>query len=429
MGLKDMITMIIVDDDELERASLKSYIDWAFIGVKVIGEASNGSLGLNRFLELHPDIVLCDVMMPSMGGLEMAEKILQINSFAEIIFLSSFCDFEFAQKAISLKAFAYVTKPVIEDELLKIVKHAADRIIENVIEKETYRKLKSNYKVSLALARQEIVNQMLLGIHDCREEANKLGLGWVCGESGNLCLLLSFYNKEENLVAEDIQLLNQKLLQLYMQSISICLNPGMIATLFSVAQKISDETVTTAKKILADFFNERRLTDIKITAEYENDKNIKTSNLYSKIMERHSGSTPYSSTLLNSKRNNKEQIIKEIEKVIDENYSKPLTVETIAKMIHFTPNYIGLIFKNEKKISINHYIMDVRLQRSKELLANENIRVNDIALQCGYENITYFHTTFKKELGITPNEYRQRILLKCGPNNVWQPMEGMIKYE
>lgn len=409
MGLKDMITMIIVDDDELERESLKSYIDWTFIGVKIIGEASNGSLGLSKFLELHPDIVLSDIMMPSMDGLEMAEKILQINPSAEIIFLTSFSDFEFAKRAISLKAFAYVTKPVIEEELLKIVKQAADRIIENAIEKETYHKLKNNYKVSLSLARQEIVNQMLLGIRDCRDEAIKLGLDWVCGESGNLCLLLCFYTKDEKPVAEGIPLLNQKLLQLYKHSISICLIPGTIATLFLSTQKIDEEAVTRAKTVLTDFFREQGLAEFKIISEYENNKEIKVSKLYQKIMELRSGSIP-SSSQITVKKNKKEQIIREIEQVINENYSKPLTVETIAKMIHFTPNYIGLIFKNEKKVSINHYIMEVRLQKSKELLANENVHINDIALQCGYENTTYFHTKFKKELGITPNEYRQRIL-------------------
>lgn len=409
-----MITMIIVDDDELERESLKSYIDWTFIGIQVIGEASNGSQGLARFLELHPDIVLSDIMMPCTDGLEMAEKILQINPATEIIFLTSFNDFEFAKKAISLKAFAYVTKPVIEEELLKIVKQAADRIIANAIEKETVHKLKSNYNVTLDLARQEIINQMLLGIRDCSVEAKKLGLEWACGESANLCLLLCFYNKEERSVAERIQILNQKLLKRYKQSISICLSPGTIATLFSVAQNMDNDTVIEAKKLLVGFFDEQGLTNVKISAEYGNGKNVQAHSLYLRIMEQHNGSTPVTSGQITGRKNKKDQIIKEIEKVVNENYSKPLTVETIAKMIHFTPNYIGLVFKAEKKISINHYIMEVRLQKSKELLANESIHINDIAQRCGYENITYFHTIFKKELGITPNEYRQRILLKGG---------------
>jgi two-component system response regulator YesN len=415
--MKDMLTILIVDDDELERESLKSYIDWALIGVQVIGEASNGSLGLNRFLDLHPDIVLSDVMMPSMDGLEMSQKILQVNPFTEIIFLSSFCDFEYSQKALNLKAFAYVTKPVIEEELLKIVKQAADRIIENAIEKESYNKLKSNYKISLALARQEIVNQMIRGFRDCREEAHKFEIGWICGESGNLCLLLSIYKKEEKSVVEGTQQLNHKFQQFYKQSISICLNPGMIATLFSVAQKIDDEAVATAKKTLTDFYNERKVTDIKIIAEYENGKNIKVSEMYLKSMKQYEASAffPYSHS--GDKKSNKYMIVKEIENIINEKYNKPLTIEIIAKMIHFTPNYIGLIFKAEKDISINHYIMNIRLQKSKELLANKNIHINDIALQCGYENISYFHTNFKKEFGFTPNEYRQRILLEGGSND------------
>jgi YesN/AraC family two-component response regulator len=310
-----------------------------------------------------------------------------------------------------------VTKPVIEEELLKIVKQAADRIIDKAIEKESYNKLKSNYKMSLELARKEVVNQMLLGIRDCREEAQKLGLEWIFCESGNLCLLLSIFKKEENLAVEGIQQFNHKFQQFYKQSISICLNQGMIATLFSVTQKIDDEAVATAKKTLTDFYNERRITDIKIIAEYENGKNIKVSELYLKNMKKYNGSAFFPYGHCSDKKNNKDMIVKEIENIINENYNKPLTIEIIAKMVHFTPNYIGLIFKAEKDISINHYIMNIRLQKSKELLANENIHINDIALRCGYENISYFHTNFKKEFGFTPNEYRKRILLEGGSNN------------
>ena len=130
-----MITMIVVEDGNLERAFLKNCIDWELIGVQIIGEALNGSQGLSLVLELHPNIVLADVRMPVMDGIEKSKKIRNIAPDTKIIFLSSYDDFEYAKQAVNLNAFAYVNKPVNEGELLKIIKHAADEIAEKTMEK------------------------------------------------------------------------------------------------------------------------------------------------------------------------------------------------------------------------------------------------------------------------------------------------------
>ncbi|HOL91497.1 MAG TPA: AraC family transcriptional regulator [Clostridiales bacterium] len=103
-----------------------------------------------------------------------------------------------------------------------------------------------------------------------------------------------------------------------------------------------------------------------------------------------------------------QQIVEEIERIISTQYSSPLTIESIAKMLHFTPNYIGTVFKLVKKISINRYLTNVRIEKAEELLRDNNYSINDIAIMCGYNDITYFHTIFKKETGITPSEYRRR---------------------
>ena len=77
--------------------------------------------------------------------------------------------------------------------------------------------------------------------------------------------------------------------------------------------------------------------------------------------------------------------------------------------MHFTPNYIGSTFKSLKKLSINRYLMNVRLEKAIDLLRAGNLQISEIAIQCGYENANYFHTVFKKERGVTPNEYRQHL--------------------
>ena len=84
-----MPTMILVEDESFERASLKNCIDWDMIGVRIIGEAENGSQGLAMVMNLHPDIVLTDVKMPVMNGIEMARQIRRLAPETKILFLSS----------------------------------------------------------------------------------------------------------------------------------------------------------------------------------------------------------------------------------------------------------------------------------------------------------------------------------------------------
>lgn len=100
------------------------------------------------------------------------------------------------------------------------------------------------------------------------------------------------------------------------------------------------------------------------------------------------------------------QIVEEIERIIQERYHQQLSLESIAKEMHFTPNYVGNVFKTVKKMSVNSYLMQVRMDRACQLLRESSDTVNDIAASCGFGSITYFHTCFKKRYGITPVEYR-----------------------
>ena len=113
-----MVTMILVEDESFERRALMEHIDWSLIGVEIIGEAINGQQGLTLTMERRPDIVLTDVSMPAMNGIEMARKIRAILPETRILFLSAYDDFDYARQAIDLNIQAYVMKPVNENELL-----------------------------------------------------------------------------------------------------------------------------------------------------------------------------------------------------------------------------------------------------------------------------------------------------------------------
>lgn len=93
---------------------------------------------------------------------------------------------------------------------------------------------------------------------------------------------------------------------------------------------------------------------------------------------------------------------------IHANYAQHLTLESVAQEVHLSPTYFGRIFKEGTGESFSAYLTRVRIQRSKELLHYENIRLTDIALLVGFEDQSYFSRVFKRMEGISPRRYREK---------------------
>jgi len=123
-----MIKMIIVDDERIIRESLNKFIDWKSIDVEVVGIADNGSTAIDLILNLQPDIVLSDIAMPQLNGIEMAALLRSHNIDAQIIFISAYSSFEYAKSAIQYGAFDYILKPIDEVHLLETVRLCVEKI-------------------------------------------------------------------------------------------------------------------------------------------------------------------------------------------------------------------------------------------------------------------------------------------------------------
>jgi two-component system response regulator YesN len=113
-----MLKVIIVEDEDVVRDDIKQLIDWEKHGFVITAEARNGSEGLRMVLEHNPDIVITDIKMPVMGGLEMINQISKIKKSKKFILLSAYGDFNFARKAIKLGIRSYLLKHELDSELL-----------------------------------------------------------------------------------------------------------------------------------------------------------------------------------------------------------------------------------------------------------------------------------------------------------------------
>ena len=129
MLMNQQIKVLIVDDEQIIREGLRLTIDWEKYGFTVIGSASNGEKALLLCEEQSPDLVITDIRMPVMDGLELTKELIARYPKVRIIILSAYDDFKYAQKAISYGASEYLLKSELECEhLLMLSLKAAESI-------------------------------------------------------------------------------------------------------------------------------------------------------------------------------------------------------------------------------------------------------------------------------------------------------------
>ncbi|ADL49826.1 response regulator transcription factor [Clostridium cellulovorans] len=117
-----MLNVLIVDDEPIVREGLKIIIDWNKYGYTVCGEGLDGKDGFEKILTLKPDLVLVDINMPGMNGIEMIKAAKEQGALSKFIVLTGYSQFEYAQNAIKLGVKSYLLKPIDEDELIENLK-------------------------------------------------------------------------------------------------------------------------------------------------------------------------------------------------------------------------------------------------------------------------------------------------------------------
>ncbi|MFS0875207.1 response regulator [Solibacillus isronensis] len=119
-----MYKIIVVEDDRIIRRGICQTIPWGENGIEVVGEASDGEMALELIAQQQPHLVISDINMPFLNGLDMARQLKEISPQTKFIFLTGYEDFSYAQQAVQLKAFDYLLKPVDSELLLEKVKEA-----------------------------------------------------------------------------------------------------------------------------------------------------------------------------------------------------------------------------------------------------------------------------------------------------------------
>jgi two-component system, response regulator YesN len=526
-----MFKVLLVDDEKLVLDSLVDYIDWKSMDIDVIGTAKNGRDALEKVQQLKPNIVLTDIKMPIMNGIEFSKKAMEYDSNLKIVFLSGHDEFQYAKSAISLGAYGYLLKPVEEDELRKVLEKVKLKCNMDEYSSMTTDNLKQSYFKQLLVEKSaDEVNKLISKIvgFNGKEEylfKSKLYLSivsidnyslvtkdssynmlenttksvytainnWLgaCPEpfyvvnlkNGYFCIILSEnhtlatnFEAEWKVIRENIESTNAISL-----SIGVCDNKGSldnISELYFLANKAINEKFYHGKSQIiissqikkSSFVNtvslkesETELIDTIYNGNKENvyinvskyfellcsEKvgrdliNISIYNLLNSVYEYFLKHDKDRYTVLNEKSTILENIlaydnivsikeyfiemldsimnyfeegrenhhiINKIISVLKRDYNKVITADDLSKEIFLTPNYIRTIFKKYTGETILEYHTKVRMEKAAELIGDRSQKIYDVSKMVGYENTSYFCSLFSKYFGMTPNEYRKKII-------------------
>ncbi|MFD0618763.1 response regulator [Paenibacillus sp. GCM10027629] len=156
-----MYNLILVDDEEDVREGLMQEIDWESYGFQVVERAENGKEAMELIEKVMPDIVVTDIHMPFMNGLQLAEWVRKTYPSIKIIILTGYDEFEYAQKAIKLQIDEYVLKPFSASDLMEALLKVKRQMDKELFDMQNLNALREKYHKSLPVLQSVFLSSLI----------------------------------------------------------------------------------------------------------------------------------------------------------------------------------------------------------------------------------------------------------------------------
>ena len=363
-----MLKAIIVDDEDLFRKNLKQKIDWDAYRLQLEGEASNGQEALSLIARTRPNIIICDIKMPIMDGLELLKRI-QDQPHIKFIILSGYSDFQFIRTAIKYGAFDYILKPIQPEELAGVLLRAVEDI------EAARQQAKKEIDLSLDIREKLLGKYESLYIH--LVESRDL--------EGIYQSIDTFYAELEeypaphlyqNSVREFIYLLNK------------------ICDTFRIDKAIISQKASGRSLEAGGYFQKEMVVQ-------------RIKEIFKAIID----------DLAYQKNVDRKKIVYNVISDIEKNYFGKISLELISKKYYINPSYFSQLFKSVTNETFSNYVIKYRIQKAKELMKIGGLKIYQIAEMVGYEDEKHFSQLFKKNTGVSPSEYQKIHSISSGGLN------------
>jgi two-component system response regulator YesN len=356
------LRIVVIEDEELIREGICSIINMHSDEWDIVGTASNGQEGLELISSLHPEVVLTDIKMPFIDGLELTSIIRERDMETEIVIISGHADFSFAQKALKNNVADFILKPSSAEEIMK----SLERVKVQKNKQDSTRNIVESNPKNIAFMTSMIVNI----IYD------------------------RFISPDRALTTPDVFV--NEILEQIRQSGFFTLD---VEVTNSIILAICSELID---RMMRDRILTSRPTETQVQAELLRlQTNDPVEMLRWAITSTHQ-------TMLESQDNSK-LYIRTAVKYMHENFSKDITLKDVADEVYLNYYYFSQLFKKETGQTFTEYLTNVRMEKAKELLQGPKLKTYEVSSLLGYGSSKHFSMIFKKTYGISPSEYRESI--------------------
>ncbi|GKX65026.1 response regulator [Inconstantimicrobium mannanitabidum] len=500
------MNIIIVDDDKLIRAGMRKIIERAGTEFIVVGEASNGAIALDMIIKNPPDVIITDIKMPVMDGIELIKQLKSYGIKSKIIALSGFDEYKFVRETLKNGASDYLLKPVNNQDFITMLQDIKRSIEKEVIDSKQYEKsIKMSNNIIQTNALLQIISgkvsendsdKNLIGNIDVSDfqmvvvstkilqdksstikmyiEANSnnfYDFAMMCEYENENEVIIVYSNQYEEVILKilDSLVLNNREIIYSIQSVDndiqraykICceklldgfygdanVNLNSYSTVdkqlieemldkLVAAIELSDKTkfgdefqalikfgrdnkikpemfknaliklIDLAKFKIEDFSNvydDKEAEGISIKEYIRYAKQIECAKAY--ILNYFHDVFDKIKVLRDSRS---ERMIEFVKEYIRENYNKDISLTEVAGKVYLNPNYFSDLFKRKVGKNFLDYLLELRIEISKELLKKPGIKVYEVANEVGYKEHASFNRAFKRIVGISPKEYMNLI--------------------
>lgn len=413
--------VLIVDDEKRIVEYLKYLLDWKSLGFHKVEGFYSSKGALQYIIDHEPEILITDIRMPELSGLDLAKIIKENELKTKVVILSGYNDFDYAQKAIRLEIADYLLKPVSSKELLPVI----NRIVEDVEKNENYHYLKnedSNYFFIEGLA--TVSNK-----HEYFYESDYHKIIWS-EEILPRFTKLKFFNKYLTILPADYP-------DIISTNLSDKLTKKNLQEIFYTAQKTTNtfeedylfpiELIKYVKEekwqlVLntIDSLDSKLVNNcwfqidlLQVFSEKFPDllKNIELSEMLEKKLIVNFVSE-YIKELMKNENTKKDMNQKMVDKMVSYmkvNYREEITLDDLSKIVFMHPVTVSRLFKATTGSNISAFLRKIRLEEAARLLEHSNLLVGDIGNLVGYHKAQYFIKLFKQQYGVTPQKYRRNL--------------------
>jgi len=377
--------LLLVDDEKPIRKKLINNTDWKAEGYQIFA-AANGEEALKIIMEKGIDILVTDIQMPKLSGMNLIEEAKRSGSHLKVIVISGYAEFEYAQKSIRFGVNDYLLKPFRSKKLLEVVNKAKEELIKEKDNEQRLAVLRGEISSYINENKLDTIYNWLIDDQFFQHQS-------LIMDRIDLEAVLKRGSKEDVLETVNKIIEELKAADLNKEKLFVVLN-NLILESFKIIKDLDYQA-----EDLMEIIDKERIENL----NYEQIKEIEII-LKEFLLRLHN--------LISFKPGEKNaEIISEMKAYIAENYQDGITLSELARKFNLSAGHLSNLFHEESGESFSDYLNMIRLNKAKELLKTTDDKIYQIADQLGFNDAYYFSSWFKKMVGASPTTYRDNINL------------------